>query len=108
MAANMANSSLPNKEATFSLVHRVYRAMTEEVPHERSPVCGCNTSSVEAELSRKPLLCNPQVNYGRNGSSEEKGRLGSSSWKGKSLKESPHSISCKELGAILEYPVTIA
>ena len=40
--------------------------------------------------------------------SRKKGRLRSSSWKVKSAKESPHSISCKELGAILEYPATIA
>ena len=42
------------------------------------------------------------------GSSGKKGRLRSSSWKVKSAKESPHSVSCKELGAILEYPATIA
>ena len=42
------------------------------------------------------------------GSSGKKGRLISSSWKVKSAKESPHSVSCKELGAILEYPATIA
>ena len=39
---------------------------------------------------------------------ERKGELRSTSWKVKSAKESPHSISCKELGAILEYPATIA
>ena len=42
------------------------------------------------------------------GSSGKKGRLRSSSWKVKSAKESPHSVSRKELGAILEYPATIA
>ena len=31
----MANSSLPNEEAISSLVRRVYRAMTEEVPREK-------------------------------------------------------------------------
>ena len=53
-------------------------------------------------------LCNPRVNYGSNGNNgTEKGRLRSSSWKVKSAKESPHSISCKELGAILEHPATM-
>ena len=56
----------------------------------------------------QPPLCNPRVNYGSKGSSGKKGRLRSSSWKVKSAKESPHSITCKELGAILEYPATIA
>ena len=56
MAANMANSSLLNEEAIFSLVRRVYRAMTEEVPRERSRVSGGNSSNVEDELSRKPPL----------------------------------------------------
>ena len=37
MAANRTNS-LPNEEAISSLVGRVYRAMTEEVPCERSRV----------------------------------------------------------------------
>ena len=69
MAANMANSSLLNEEAIFSLVRRVYRAMTEEVPRERSRVSGGNSSNVEDELSRKPPLCNPRVNYGINDSS---------------------------------------
>ena len=103
MAANMhmANSSLPNKKVIFSQVRRVYRTVTEEVPRERSRVSGGNSSNVENELSRKPPLCNPRVNYGSNDSSGKKWRLRSSSWKGKSAKESPHSISCKELGGIL-------
>ena len=96
----MANSSLPNEEDISSLVHRVYRAMTEEVPRERSRVSGGNSSNVEEELSRnfriprvgvqQPPLYNPRVNYGSNGNSGKKGKLRSSSWKGKSAKESPH------------------
>ena len=62
-------------------------------------------SNVEEELLRvfpflpvlvhSSLLCatGPQVNYGSNVSSRKKGRLRSSSWKVKSAKESPHSIS---------------
>ena len=74
-----------------------------------------SASNVEEELSRvffprvgaqQSPLCNPRVNYGSNGSNGKKGR--SSSWKVKSAKESPHSISCKELGAILEHPATNA
>ena len=58
-----------NEEAIFSLLHRVYRAMTEEM----TPA-----SNVEEELSRvffsrvgaqQPPLCNPQVNSGSNVSS---------------------------------------
>ena len=48
----MANSSLPNEEAMSSLVRRVYRATTDEVPRERSRVSGDNSSNVEEELSR--------------------------------------------------------
>lgn len=46
-----------------------------------------------------PVLAHssPHVNYGSSGSSGKKGKLRSSSWKGKSAKESPHSISCKQL-----------
>ena len=97
-----------SKTANSSLLRRVYRAMTEEITPARN---------VEEELSRvlfsrvgaqQSPLCNPRVNYGSNGSNGMKGRLRSSSWKVKSAKESPHSISCKELGAILEYPTTIA
>ena len=82
--------------------------MTEEIIPARN---------VEEELSRvffpsvgpqQSPLCNPRVNYGRNGSNGKEGRLRSSSWKVKSAKESPHSISFKELGAILEYPAMIA
>ena len=78
----------------WSLLRRVYRAMTEEI----TPA-----SNVEEELSRvffprvgaqQPPLCNPRVNYWSDGSSGKKGRLRSSSWKVKSAKESPHSISC--------------
>ena len=58
--------------------------------------------------AQQPLLCNPRVNYGSNGSSGKRGRLRSSSWKVKSAKGSPHSIFCKELGAILEYQAMIA
>ena len=108
MAANRANSLLPNEEAISSLVRRVYRAMTEEVPRERSQVSRSgNSSNVEEELSRnfqiprvgaqQAPLYNPRVNYGSNGCGGKKGRLRSSSWKGKSAKESPHSISSKEL-----------
>ena len=107
MAANMANSSLPNEEAISSLVRRVYRATTEEVPRERSRVSGGNSSNVAEELSRnfkiscvgaqQPPLYNPRVNYGSNGSGGKKGKLRSSSWKGKSAKESLHSISCNKL-----------
>ena len=68
LVANMANSSLPNEQAISSLVRRVYSAMTE-LPRERSRVSGGNSSSVKEELSRKPLLCNPRVSYGNNGSS---------------------------------------
>ena len=81
MAANMANSSLPNEEAICSLVRRVYRATTEEVPRERSRVSGGNSSNVAEELSRnfkiscvgaqQPPLYNPRVNYGSNGSGRE-------------------------------------
>ena len=106
MAANRTNS-LPNEEAISSLVGRVYRAMTEEVPCERSRVSGGNSSNVEEELSRnfqiprlgaqQPPLYNRRVNYGSNGSSGKKGKKGSFTWKGKSAKESPHGISSKEL-----------
>ena len=88
MAANRTNP-LPNKEAMSSLVRRVYRAMTEEVPCERSRVSGGNSTNVEEELSRNfqiprlgarqpPSWCtatsvyvhsNPRVNDGSNGSS---------------------------------------
>ena len=57
MAANRTNS-LPNEEAISSLVRRVYRAMTEEVPCERSRVSGGNSSNVEEELSRVVVLIN--------------------------------------------------
>ena len=106
MAASTTNS-LPNEEAISSLVRRVYRAMTEEVPCERSRVSGGNSSNVEEELSRNfqiprlgvqhPPLYNPGVNYGGNGSSGKKGKKRSFTWKGKSAKESPHGISSKEL-----------
>ena len=93
-----------NEEAISSLLRRLYRAMAEEM----TPA-----SNVEEELSRifPPVLVqptNPRVNCGSNGSSGKKGRLRSSSWIVKSAKESPHSIFCEELGAILEYPATIA
>ena len=39
-------------QAISSLVRRVYRAMTVEVPLERSRVSGGNSSNVEEELSR--------------------------------------------------------
>ena len=52
MAANMANSSLPNEETISSLVHRFHRAMTREVPRERSRVSGDDSSNVKDELSR--------------------------------------------------------
>ena len=52
MGANMANSLLPSNEAISSLVRRVYRAITEEVPPETSRVSGGNSSNVERELSR--------------------------------------------------------
>ena len=68
----MVNSLLPNEEAIFFLVHCVYRAMTQEVSCERSPVSGGNSSNIEEELLRnfqilhvdaqQPQLCNPQVN----------------------------------------------
>ena len=71
MAVNMANSSLPNEEANSSLVHRFHRAMTREVPRERSRVSGYDSSNVKDELSRnfqilhvvaqKSPLCNPRV-----------------------------------------------
>ena len=106
MAANRTNS-LPNEEAISSLVGRVYRAMTEEVPCERSRVSGGNSSNVEEELSRnfqiprlgaqQPPLYNPRVNYGSNGNSGKKGKKRSFTWKGKSAKESAHGISSKEL-----------
>ena len=95
-----------NEEAISSLLRRLYRAMAEEM----TPA-----SNVEEELSRifppvlvQPTLCNPRVNCGSNSSSGKKERLRSSSRIVKSAKESPHSIFCKELGAILEYPATIA
>ena len=107
MKQTSANSSLPNEEKISSLARRVYRAMTGKVPRERSRVSGGNSSNVEEELRRnfqiprvvaqQPSLYNPRVNYGSSGSSGKKGKLRSSSWKGKSAKESPHSISCKEL-----------
>ena len=56
MAANMANSSLPNEEAIFSLVRRVYRAMAEEVPRERSRISVGNSSNFEKELSRNAQI----------------------------------------------------
>ena len=107
MAANMTNSSLLNEEAISSLVYRVYKAITEEVPRERSRVSGSNSTNVEEELSRnfqiprvgaqQSPLYNPRVNYGSSGSGGKKGQLRSSSWKGKSAKGSPHSICCKQL-----------
>ena len=96
-----------NEEAIFSLLRLVYRAITEEM----TPA-----SNVEEELLRvfpffpvlvhSSLLCatDPRVNYGSNGS-RKKGRLRSSSWKVKKVR----IVSlCKELGAILQYPATIA
>ena len=75
---------------------------------ERSRVSGGNSSNVEEELSRnfriprvgvqQPPLYNPRVNYGSNGNSGKKGKLRSSSWKGKSAKESLHNISHVETG----------
>ena len=107
MVANMTNLSRPNEEAISFLVYRVYRAMTEELPRQRSRVGESNSSNVEEELLRnfqiprvgalQSPLYNPWVNYGKSGSGGKKGKLRSSSWKGKSAKESPHSISCKEL-----------
>ena len=82
-----------NEEAISSLVCHLYRALTEEVPRERSWVSGDDSINVEEELSRKPLLCNPRLNYGSYGSSRKKRKLRSSSWKGKSAKESLHSIT---------------
>ena len=83
MAANRTNS-LPNEKAISSLVRRVYRAMTEELPCERSRVSGGNSSNFEEELSRnfqiprlgakQPPLYNPRVNHGSNGSSGKKGK----------------------------------
>ena len=75
-----------NEEAIFSLLRRVYRAMTGEM----TPA-----SNVEEELSRifsrvgaqQPLLCNPRVNYGSNGSSGKNGRLRPTSWKETQLKK---------------------
>ena len=71
MTVNMANSPLPNEEAISSLVRRVHRATTEEVPRERSRVSGGDSSNVKEELSRifqiprvvaqQPPLCNPRV-----------------------------------------------
>ena len=52
MAANMVNLSLLNEEAISSLVRRVYGAMTEEVPHERTRVSGGNSSNFQYELLR--------------------------------------------------------
>ena len=52
MAANMANSSLPNGKTISSLVRRVHRTMTREVPRERSRVSGDDSSNVKEELSR--------------------------------------------------------
>ena len=112
--SNMTNSSLPNEEAISFLVYRVYRAMTAEVPRERSRVSGSNSTNVEEELSRnfqiprvgaqQSPLYNARVNYGSSGSSGKKGKLRPSSWKGKSAKESPHSISCKQL-VLLSAPI---
>ena len=72
------------EEAISSLVRRVYRAMTEELPYVRSRVSGGNSSNVEEELSRnfqiprlgaKQLpLYYPRVNYRSNGSSGKKGK----------------------------------
>ena len=62
---------LPNEEAISSLVRCVYKAITEEVPCERSRVSGGNSSNVEEEYN--PLY-NPRVNYGSNGSSGKKGK----------------------------------
>ena len=68
-----------NEEAISSLLHRVYRAMTEEI----TPASNVEEEVVESFFPRvgaqQPLLCNPRVNYGSNGSSGEKGRLRSSS-----------------------------
>ena len=74
-----------NEEAMFSLLRRVYRAMTGEM----TPA-----SNVEEELSRvfsrvgaqQPLLYNPRVNYGSNGSSGKNGGLRPTSWKETQLK----------------------
>ena len=41
-----------SEEAIASLVRRVYKAMTEEVPRERSRVSGSDSSNVEEESSR--------------------------------------------------------
>lgn len=109
MAANQNCTSLPNEEAISSLVRRVYRAITEEVPRERSREGGANFRNAEEELSRRfqtprtvgvgaqrPPLYNPRVNYGTNGNGR-KGKSKSCAWKGKSPKETSHSISSREL-----------
>ena len=49
IAANLADSLLPNEDAISSLVRRVYGAMTEEVPRERSRVSGGDSSNVGEE-----------------------------------------------------------
>ena len=108
------HSYIYNKICIYTLrfVQFRHKGKTEGMTEDITPA-----SNIEEELSRvfpprvgaqqPPRLCNPRVNYGSNGSSGKKGRLRSSSWKVKSAKESPHSISCKELGAILEHPATI-
>ena len=92
-----ANGSTANEEAIFSLLRRVYRAMTKEM----TPA-----SNVEEELLRvfpffpvlvhSSLLCAihewiMEAMVTLYGSSRKKGRLRSCSWKGKSTKESSHN-----------------
>ena len=69
-------------EAISSLARRVYEAMAEEVPRERSRVSGGNSSNVEKEVSRNsnsPCWCTAvsvvqSASELWNGSSEKKGR----------------------------------
>ena len=54
-----------NEEVISSLVRRVYRAMTEEVPRERSRVSAGNSSNAEEELLRNfqiPVLVHREIN----------------------------------------------
>lgn len=61
MAANMANSSLPNEEDFSSLVLRVYRTVTEEVPRhgsvEVTPAMLKKSCREMFEFNKKRCLC---------------------------------------------------
>ena len=72
-----------NEEAIFSLLRRVYRAMIGEM----TPASNVEEEFFSRVGAQQPLLCNPRVNYGSNGSSGKNGRLRPTSWTETQLKK---------------------